>query len=97
MDWHLYWRMNRYRSVSGIWLSLGVIGRAGVAVLGASALLGAYIYFEHAVLQTPWYLSRILLVAIVAFAIIWMLISGTLVRNKLAHGTEAYRLGLRHV
>lgn len=97
LDWHLYWRRNRYRSIGGIWLSLGVIGRAGVSVLGASALLGSYIYFEHVAAGAPWHFSRILLVGLVGSAIIWMLISGTMVRNKLANGIRAYESGIDHV
>ena len=89
LSWHLYWRTIRYNSIAGIWLSLGSVGKTGVAVLGATSLLGAYIYFEHIVLGVQWTLPRIGLAGIVLFGVIWMVVTGTLIRRKFANATQA--------
>jgi hypothetical protein len=89
LGWHLYWRINRYGSTSGIWLSLGVVGRTAVTVLGATFLMATYVYNEHFVLGIGWNVLRALLVGIVSFCVIWILISGYLVRNKYIRATKA--------
>lgn len=91
LGWHYYWRADRYKSKGGLWLSLGVLGRTGVPVIGAGVLLGSYIYYEHFVQAIPWSFIRVLLVGIVAFGIIWMIVAGVLVRNKLTRVTRLYQ------
>lgn len=91
LGWHFYWRADRYKSKGGLWLSLGVLGRTGVPVIGSGVLLGSYVYYEHFVQAIPWSFIRVLLVGIVAFGIIWMIVSGLLVRNKLTKVTQLHK------
>lgn len=91
LGWHIYWRSDRYKSWGGRWLSLGVVGRTGVPVIGASALLGSYIYNEHIILGTSWNLLSGMVVAFVGFAIAWIVISGLLVTNKFRKAADTYR------
>jgi len=91
LGWHYYWRADRYKSKGGLWLSLGVLGRTGVPVIGAGVLLGSYVYYEHIIQTIPWSFIRVLLVGIVAFGIIWMIIAGLLVRNKLTNITRQHQ------
>lgn len=91
LGWHYYWRADRYKSLAGRWLSLGVLGRSAIPVVGASVLLGSYIYYEHFVLGIPWTFIRIFLVGVVALGIVWIIVAGTLVRNKLIMATQDHQ------
>jgi hypothetical protein len=92
LGYHLYWRTIRYNRVLGIWLSLGVIGRTGLAIISATALLIAYIYYEYFFNPTPatFHFGIFLVITIVAFAIIWMLTSATIVRFRYSTATQKY-------
>lgn len=91
LGWHIYWRTDRYNSAGGRWLSLGVVGRTGVPVIGASALLGSYIYYEHIILGASWSILQILGAVFVAFAIIWIIVSGLLVTSKFRRALNVYQ------
>jgi hypothetical protein len=90
--YHLYWRTIRYNRILGIWLSVGVIGRTGLAVISATGLLAAYIYYEYFFNPNPpkLYFGIILLLTLIVFAIIWMLTSATIIRFRYSTATQKY-------
>lgn len=92
LGYHLYWRTIRYSRFLGIWLSLGVLGRTGLAVLSTIGLYAAYFYYEYIYNPQPPKLNIVLVGFAVAIgmSIIWMLISSIIVRFKYSTATNKY-------
>mgnify|MGYP006954414883 CR=1 FL=1 len=90
--YHLYWRTIRYNRFLGIWLSLGVIGRTGLAVLSTTALLSAYVYYEYFFNPRPPAINFwiVLFAVFIGLSVIWMLISGIIIRFKYSTATQKY-------
>ena len=92
LGYHLYWRTIRYNKLLGIWLSLGVVGLVGLAILSATGLFVAYIYYEYFFNPHPpelnfWVRSFEITVGL---AIIWMMTSSVIVRFKYSTATQKY-------
>jgi hypothetical protein len=92
LGYHLYWRTIRYSKFLGIWLSLGVVGRTGLAVISTTGLFFAYIYYEYFYNPTPpsfnfWVTA---FAVSIGLSIIWMIISGIIVRFKYSTATQKY-------
>lgn len=92
LGYHLYWRTIRYNRFLGIWLSLGVLGRTGLAVLSTIGLYTAYFYYEYFYNPKPPQNSIVLFGFLggIGLSIVWMLISSVIVRFKYSTATNKY-------
>lgn len=92
LGYHLYWRTIRYNRFLGIWLSLGVLGRTGLAVLSTIGLYAAYFYYEYFYNPNPpkWSIVLVGFSVAIGASIVWMLISSVIVRFKYSTATNNY-------
>jgi hypothetical protein len=89
LEWQIYWRKERYRTMRGAWLRFGVVGKTGIATLSAFGLLFYYVYASHITSNVQWSLINVTLTLLVTFGAIWILVASIIISKKFKSVTTA--------
>lgn len=81
-EWESKWRANRQNKFAESWLGLSVLSKFGIPPISALLLAINYIYIEHISTARPWQVLEVLAIVVVFACIIWIIISGVLLKGK---------------